>query len=1338
VSQLIAPPERPRDEEQRVSLWRRLVRRTIGAGHGHLIPALALSALTLWMMRAFLLTPALPAGTDMLGFIARARANPGVQLFSVWSSPGYGGLQTVTIDQLLGALTLATRSAVTTVKVVSFLVMAGGAFGVYLLTWRWYRKRSAAVLAGAFYVLSQVWLGQWASGHLNIAVAFCALPFALLLVAEMLNGASLWLSALLGVTMALVAAIRPDMVLYVAPTLGLYVLFRIVASDAVPTLRRAIRGCAVAAATAIAVDMYQIIPLLAGYRAPWASTGQLFGFQDLINHSLSAFPSLLGFVQETGYLGYTGLQSATSNPSLPLWAYQGSAAMMVVVAVAAFAWHRGRNTVFLVFLAVLATLMASATHTQLLGAYEAVARFLPLVDSFRDPDRWLILQALACGILAGLTISGVAAQLRHLRRRAPSAPRRWGWGALGASSPAALLLLLLLPVSPTVIAGLSAYAPTAQQLSLLSAVRSDGGAFTVASVPYARTYSFVDQPGLRGYEDDLGTSSSLFTGDPTVGIGDASTAAANFVAYQGSLLQSEDPAFERLMGTLGTKYLLDFSYPDPPAAVVTNASGTAQEAVEPFADQESVAAIPGFTNVAANGSGAVDRVSSFAPQLTLRTNIAVLLGGASGLAALADLPGVDLNDWAAMTSDDLVAAGGMPALVAAINRADLVVLSDTTPEDVAVQAVSPLAQLTGISGTLSNGGSILGGAAQLAASGDSVSPAVKAASAGASRSLRTFRVSGVHDAEVWALVRTGPTAGALDFQMDHSPAMNVTPLSMADGAFSWVLAGETTLASGTHTLTLTARDSSYGSNYDVADVRVVDAGSRQSASDVLSAALSAHAANIAYVLDAADAQKWGNQSPAIVPVSTGAATASFWSPADASHVTVSNGAGQSAPSVEARIAANRRYYTIVRHQFATPVDWSGAGYVTVAFQGTGRGERLQLVVLDAGNGASTIYTIVDDKAGLRSIALSTNPVPGASAPFDWSQVGEIRISSPQRQLSMNLVLGLPALTDPWSSFNLSAPIAPVATTRDALVEGSSGAACPAQGAPTTISGGAPELTVALSPAEVADDCRIVVLPAAPISARPNGTVQIGHEAGNQYTVVTTSPYAGVLMVDTGYDPGWTDSLDGHSSLGSVPLFSLVNGFAVPPGKHTSTIAFAGDWTAVLGAALSVGTVLLLGVLSLVALLWRRRRRTRVEIAQTAIAHGGRPQVSALGVALRLSLAYMASGVITALLILAAGPGIFSLPVFVLAPFVVLLLWFLSIPWWLSWLLGTAVIVMTAVASGLGHAWGADGLALLALILFVNAALGIVTAHFHTAETHARGAQVPAAVAAPEQLVLAQF
>ena len=55
-----------------------------------------------------------------------------------------------------------------------------------------------------------------------------------------------------------------------------------------------------------------------------------------------------------------------------------------------------------------------------------------------------------------------------------------------------------------------------------------------------------------------------------------------------------------------------------------------------------------------------------------------------------------------------------------------------------------------------------------------------------------------------------------------------------------------------------------------------------------------------------------------------------------------------------------------------------------------------------------------------------------------------------------------------------------------------------------------------------------------------------------------------------------------------------------------------------------------------------------------------------------------------------------------------------------------------------RSWGADGLALLSLILFVNAALGIVTSHFNPADTHADISSAATVLDPPEQLTLASF
>ena len=55
--------------------------------------------LALWLMRRFLFTSAFPAGTDMLGFISRAKENSSWgDIFSLWSPSSFGAPRQFTLD----------------------------------------------------------------------------------------------------------------------------------------------------------------------------------------------------------------------------------------------------------------------------------------------------------------------------------------------------------------------------------------------------------------------------------------------------------------------------------------------------------------------------------------------------------------------------------------------------------------------------------------------------------------------------------------------------------------------------------------------------------------------------------------------------------------------------------------------------------------------------------------------------------------------------------------------------------------------------------------------------------------------------------------------------------------------------------------------------------------------------------------------------------------------------------------------------------------------------------------------------------------------------------------
>ena len=652
-----------------------------------------------------------------------------------------------------------------------------------------------------------------------------------------------------------------------------------------------------------------------------------------------------------------------------------------------------------------------------------------------------------------------------------------------------------------------------------------------------------------------------------------------------------------------------------------------------------------------------------------------------------------------MTSDDLIASGGMSALTSAIAGSDLIVMGDATAEEVAMETVPVLAQTGGISGTLSTGAPLYEGGTQLAASGDSTGPGAAAPSAGATEVSRSFHLSRAHDVEVWALVRTGPTAGEIDLRLDHRPSDSLLPLSMTDGAFEWVRVDQAELAAGPHTVSVRASDSAYGGNYDVEDVRVVDAPAREAATATLDAALASRAADIAYAIDAADVQKGDAEAPPLSTVVGGATGPSFWSPGDPGGVLISPGTAQIPSSVTVTLAPGRRSSTILAHSFTTPQNWSDAGYVEVAFDGTGRGEQLELSVAQAATGKTATFTITDDRTGPREIALSTAAVPGQAPAIDWSQVGGIRLSSPDRQLSASLVVGDPELSAAWAPFPVSVPVAPVASPRAVTVAASTGQSCPAAASASSIGSEATTLSVTATPVEVQDDCRLVVLPADGIHQYPAGAVSAVRNGSDGYTVTTDSAHPGVIVLDQGYEGAWRSSVDGGAFHPAIPTYSLLDGFAVPAGAHRSTIDFGGDWSAVVGAGLSAGSGLLLAGL---ALAWWARRRPgpTPAVAQERDGRIGAP----VGSRRRVAIGYVAGGILIGVLTLGIGLPLGVLPSLLLAPLSLWLFWYGVLPWWVPWGLGSAILLATAALTGLGISIDMNGPALLVLVLFVNAAV----------------------------------
>src|SRR5581483_8446799 len=273
------PPPAPRVTRRAIrsgaaSITRARVKRVLAPAAG---PAFLVVA-AVWLCRRLLFGGQLPAGTDVLDLVARAQQNAHWSaVLSPWSPSGLGLPRQVSLDNLLGLVVLVTGNAPRTIAVLLSVVFLATGITTFWVVKRWYGDRVVATVAGLIYMTSQSSLGRIASGwlHYELLVALAPLLIHLWigLVRRFEPARALAFAALAG---AVVFA-RPDLVLWLIPAFVVYACIHLLGT------RERARSVLEVAKTSIVVvpvigllSLYFVVPLAAGIRAPWVTTGQVF------------------------------------------------------------------------------------------------------------------------------------------------------------------------------------------------------------------------------------------------------------------------------------------------------------------------------------------------------------------------------------------------------------------------------------------------------------------------------------------------------------------------------------------------------------------------------------------------------------------------------------------------------------------------------------------------------------------------------------------------------------------------------------------------------------------------------------------------------------------------------------------------------------------------------------------------------------------------------------------------------------------------------------------------------------------------------------------------------
>jgi hypothetical protein len=1125
-----------------------------------------------WLCRRLLLSSGLPAGTDMLDVLARARQNASWQvLLSPWSPTGLGLPRQVSLDNLLGLLVLVMGEPVGVVKgmAVGLLMLSG--FATYWVVFRWWKSRFAATAAGVLYMTSQASIGRLASGWLHYEVLIAATPLVLYLWVELLERVTVPRLIAFAVLLAGVAFARQDLVLWLVPALAVYVPIRLLADGrSLPTLRRLAIVGSVVPLLVLALSLYLVLPLAAGVHAPWLSTGEVFQQIrfNLLDRSLSAYQSLLGFGRDLGYLPFNGQEWWNGYPWLPLPLYYFVEGIVVFCAIAAMTVDRGRRALYLVAVAAMAAFLGKGIRSPLGEPYWWAVQHVPIFGSLRGPNRWMIPQAFAYSTLAALLLAGLR---RGLLSRGWTPSRTYGVAGVAIG-------LLLIPVAPTLLSGFKVWRIPPTTVRLMDRIGSDRSQFIVASVPYDQSMTFVQQPGYKGWEHDIGVESPLYSDRSTLFTNSWGRRGSDFVDFTGSLLANRDPAFTGILGSIGVKYVLRLNYPAEADLVSAAAQGHRQ--------QRDLTSLPGLTPVATSPTGVVYRLAAFAPRLSFRTNIALILGGRSGLSALARLPGVRLSDWAVYTADDLLSgsASGLHRLLAVMRTSDVILFAGASPNDIAVLASRPVAELAGITsdpGLDRTKGILL--TDQSARSGSLADQAI-APPGIASSSSCTFIQRRAGPVELWSRVLASSEPARLTFNLDGRVVRSVVPVDPSAGGFRWVLVRRLNLGAGRHTLGVVASRSAYGDEFEIDETRLISPSVRAENLWLLRRQLHREASRVAYSLDASRGP-FGNVQPLILS----SRRRPFWRPQAAAGVRISYGRTPPTPVLRLDLVGRRRFFTIAQHAFRRPASWAGWSFAVLRYRGTGRGDVFNILVdFNSARTEFASFQLNDDTRGWHNFVFPLVPGHG-----DWRHVVSVRVSTPEKTGGGFIELGGVKLLFP-RELDRRFELPTVPATAGSAARGAGIAFHIRRAERGSI------VDVHVHGVRTTDGAAVLFRPAHALPHRSAVRVAITSEHPTRYGYSFEAARRGVLVLNQSYDPRWHISdRGGARALG--PVTSLVDGFFMGPGRHVGEITFPGSSLMRAGVFASVALLSALLIVAAGTALLRRSRGGSTVSGQPAAA-----------------------------------------------------------------------------------------------------------------------------------------
>lgn len=911
------------------------------------IPVLVLVALDVLVLRRLLFTSEVPAGMDS-GFLYSMLPvfeHYHLGSFTTWLPAPFGQVQQYSIYWFLAMLDAVVGAPMLVYKAAVLGALLAASLGVYGLA-RWLTgSRPGALAAGILYTLAPISVAQLTAGHLNVSISYAVGPLAVWAAWAAARDGSRAAAVGLGLCGSVLFLLTTGQGLYWALPIGLVVAAELVAAARAGRARAALRRAGSAGAIAFGVllvtSAVQVVPTLAGLRAPFTSSGDLY-ISQLAIHAKYSLPFL------DGVLGVPREQYVNGSVHLALSGYDGvpyrlAAWTLVALATAALFTRRGRAAAPLAAAAVVAWVLAAGPDGPGGALYGALYAHVPFFKLLRVPNRWIMVSGLSAALLAAMTVDALARGGLH-----PERARLAAWGTA---------IVAVLCGGYAVFAGVPTWRLPSDYSAAYGRLGERPGDWRTLTTPFYQSWM---NGGDRLATDlrlvsDLGYTSTWWTGRPTVGRGGWDPRASTYAGYLYDLVrQGTNRETARLLAPAGIRYV----------------------ALDPHGAEEVVPGQNDFWEhqrglrpVTRAGRVRILRVPGARPPVFSQRRACVVVGGYSVLGDLALSQSFDFRRTGVLFASQIAEEGG-PAALRRMLRATrcLIVAGDQGPELrrlLAGAASVPLTTQAPREWSRSTTHPI----ADLTADPTTT---VDVPPRGVAHGTLEVRHGGVH--RVWIDALRAPDQPALALRVDGRPAGVLRLRSAYGRAMAWTGGRPLRLAAGSHRYELRNLGTGAGDFVEA------------SAVSVMPAVAPAPPAGVRIYRGVSAVPAASAAPPALAGRLSGR-----WRPEpSAGHVAAARLADGGLRLAVAR--GGRPRYTLARARLRRPVDPDRI--LAVPFRGTASGETVYLNVLFDRRGRRKVsYRFQDTSRRPRLLLVSPQQPDIAKVTPRWDAAREVTLST---------------------------------------------------------------------------------------------------------------------------------------------------------------------------------------------------------------------------------------------------------------------------------------------------------------------------------------------------------